>query len=270
MAAPTTGAAVAETGRYLYAVSRDLDPRALDGLTGLGGGHLDLVEHQGLVAVVSTVDLEEYGEEGLRRNLEDLAWLETAARGHDAVIHAVATAAPTAPLRLATICLDDAGVRLRLREWHSALVQVLDRVEGRSEWSVKVFTRPADPALAGADVGAGGPEPAPTGGGAAYLRRKKAEAQAREVGEEAAINAATEVHDGLSACAVASRRLQAQDPRLSGHEGTMVLNGAYLVDVSEEAEFARELDRLVETHPQVSIDRRGPWPPYSFAMLEQR
>ena len=45
-----------------------------------------------------------------------------------------------APLRLATICLDDAGVRARLDEWHHALVQALDRVEGRFEWSVKAFS----------------------------------------------------------------------------------------------------------------------------------
>src|SRR4051794_17527409 len=155
-----------ETGRYLYAVCRDLDPAVLAGVSGLAGRPLELVELRGLEAVVSTVDLEEYGEEALRANFEDLAWLETAARGHDAVIHALSAAAPTAPLRLATICLDDAGVRRRLTEWHAALEQVLDRVAGRREWSVKVLDPPGAapaPAPVAAAVPAGG------GGGAAYL-----------------------------------------------------------------------------------------------------
>ncbi|HEX2550125.1 MAG TPA: GvpL/GvpF family gas vesicle protein, partial [Nocardioidaceae bacterium] len=94
-------------GRYLYAVSRGLPPDALADVPGLGDGRLEVLEHQGLSAVVSDVDLEEYGEEGLRRNLERLDWLEEVARRHDEVVHAVAEHGPVAPLRLATICLDD-------------------------------------------------------------------------------------------------------------------------------------------------------------------
>ena len=115
-----------ESGRYLYAVTRDLDEGALDGVPGLSGGALELVDHDGLVAVVSDVDLAEYGDEGLRQNLERLDWLETAARTHDAVIKAVADVAPVAPMRLATIFLDDHSLRRRLTEWHHALGQVLD------------------------------------------------------------------------------------------------------------------------------------------------
>src|SRR5262249_6608748 len=93
-------------GRYLYAVSRGLPPRDVAGVAGLGGAPLDVVEHRGLAVLVSSVDLEEYGEEGLRRNLEDLAWLEATARGHDEVVRFAAARGATAPMRLVTICLD--------------------------------------------------------------------------------------------------------------------------------------------------------------------
>ena len=91
-------------------------------------------------------------ERVLSRNLEDLSWLEKVARGHDTVIHAVAGAAATAPLRLATICLDDDGVRARLDEWHDALETALDRVEGRAEWAVKAYARSDAPSSAEAPV----------------------------------------------------------------------------------------------------------------------
>ena len=250
-------------GRYLYAISRHLDPAALVDVPGVGDGRLDVLEHRGLSAVVSDVDLEEYGEEGLRRNLERLEWLEEVARRHDQVVHVIAEQGPVAPLRLATICLDDAGVRRRIDEWHAALEQVLDRVEGRREWSVKAFVpmaaagRPAEPA-------------APTEGGAAYLRRKKAETLTRAQGEEQAMQVADEVHARLSAVSEASRRLRPQDPRLTGHVGTMTLNGAYLVDASRSEEFAEAVRAAQADHPDAGIDAAGPWPPYSFAMLEQR
>ena len=137
---------MAETARYLYAISRGVDRAVLEGVRGIEGAPLDVVAHHDLSAVVSDVSLAEYGEEGLRRNLEKLDWLEVVARAHDTVVQTVAHSAPTAPLRLATICLDDAGVRRRLDEWHDELELVLDRVEGRMEWSVKVLAPPRESA----------------------------------------------------------------------------------------------------------------------------
>lgn len=257
---------MAETGRYMYAVCRGLDPRDIRNVTGLKGGRLDLVHHQDLAAVVSTVDLDEYGEEGLRKNLEDLAWLEEAARSHDAVIQTLARRAPTAPLRLATICLDDAGVLQRLREWYHALAQVLDRITGRMEWSVKVFALPQRTPVSAVSV----PASASAASGAEYLRRKRGETEERLAHEAAAAEVAARVHEVLSGHAVASRQLPAQDPRLTGHQGTMLLNGAYLVPAEDTAAFAAAAEALTPDSGDVVLDCRGPWPPYSFAMLDQR
>ena len=215
----------------MYAITRGLDPSRLDRTPALAGGRLEVVEHRGLEAVVSDVGLTEFGEDGLRQNLERLDWLEEVARGHDTVVQAVAALGPTAPLRLATICLDDAAVRRRLDEWYDALELVLDRVEGRMEWSVKAFAPPAErPAATPAAGGA-------AAGGAAYLQRKKQELAARENREGDASKLAEQLHDDLSSGSSASRRLPPQDPRLTGHQGTMILNGAYLVDIDEGAEF---------------------------------
>lgn len=253
-----------ESARYLYAITRGVPPDDLAGGLGLGGERLEVVDHGGLTAVVSAVDLEEYGEEGLRRNLERLDWLEDVARAHDSVVQRVAALGPTAPLRLATICLDDDGVRSRLDEWHDALEHALDRVQDRLEWSVKVIA-PARPD----PVAATAPTMGKGGGGAEYLRRKKASAETRYADEELAMEVADDVHGQLSASTAANRRLPAQDPRLTGHQGTMLLNAAYLVEVEEGPSFEARVHSLAEAHPEVGLDCRGPWPPYSFATLDQ-
>jgi hypothetical protein len=254
---------VAETapgeGRYLYAVSRGLDVDDLGGLLGLRDVLVEGVEVGGLTGLVSTVDLDEFGEEGLRQNLERLDWLEMAARGHDAVVQAAAAVAPTAPMRLATIFRDDEGVRRRLSEQHDRIAAVLDRVEGHEEWSVKVLTpaREDDPA------------PNRPGSGAEYLRRRQAQQQARESELAQAREAADRLHEALVPLVAASRRLPPQDPRLTGHTGTMVHNVAYLVAGERSDAFAAALGELAAEHPEVLVDARGPWPPYSFAMLEE-
>jgi hypothetical protein len=258
---------MAERGRYLYAVTRGTDPATLADVHGLEDAPVETVEHRGLLAVVSSVDLDDYGEEGLRRNLEDLGWLERVARGHDAVIQATAAHGPTAPMRLATIFRDDAGVQDRLEEWHDALHDALDRVDGRAEWSVKTYARTPGEAPA-AEPESSAAEPG-KGAGLAYLQRKKGLAERQAQSQERALQLAEEVHDALSSLSVASRRLQPQDPRLTGHEGTMTLNGAYLVEEADGEEFASAARRLSEEHPETHLVCAGPWPPYSFATLEQ-
>jgi hypothetical protein len=251
-----------DAGTYIYAVGRELSADRMASARGLRGSELRLVEQDGLVAVVSTVDLDEFGESGLRRNLEDLSWLEEVARGHDEVVRSAAEAAPTiAPLRLATICHTDEGVRRRLEEWHHDLVQALDRIEGRNEWSVKSYTSPPTPLD---DVG----ETEIPDSGTAYLRRRRAQL-ARD--EQAAVDSAAvadEMHSEFAAGSVASRRLAPQDPRLSGHSGTMILNGAYLVDTVQSESFHALVRDLAERHPEIRLQIDGPWPPYSFATLD--
>jgi hypothetical protein len=251
-----------EHGRYLYAVCRGLDLDELGGLLGIGDVLVEGVEHDGLVGLVSSVDLDEFGEEGLRRNLERLDWLEMAARGHDAVVQAAAALAPTAPMRLATIFRDDDGVRRRLAEQHDRISAVLDRVEGHQEWSVKVLTRQ--------EADGGGHTGGPPSSGAEYLRRRREEQLARESGQQAAHLVAERVHEALVGVAVASRRLPPQDPRLTGHTGTMVHNAAYLVPQDGSDAFSDAVAELTADNGDVLIDARGPWPPYSFAVLEDQ
>lgn len=252
---------MAGRARYLYAVTRGVDPSALSDVAALSGETVDVVEHEGLLAVLSTVDLDEFGEDALRANLERLDWLEETARTHDAVIKAVSGLGPVAPMRLATIFLDDASVRRRLDEWYHALEQVLDRVQDRREWSVKVI------APSSADAPATRERPA---SGADYLKKKKESIERRAVQHEGSQLQAQLIHEAMSERAVATRLLPAQDPRLSGHGGTMLINAAYLVAAADGDRFVAEAEALGVQHPELVVDVRGPWPPYSFAMLEQR
>lgn len=251
---------MSDAGCYLYAVSRGVATSDLTPISGLRGAELRVISHRGLDAVVSAVDLDEFGEEGLRRNLENMQWLEEIARGHDDVVREVAAIATVAPVRMATICRTDDSVRTRLDQWHDDLVQALDRVVGRQEWSVKAYAAEdavSEPAAA---------EPATTG--AAYLQRRRASlAQARQSAEDATA-VADQVHHELAAASVASRLLQPQDRRLSGHPGVMTLNAAYLLDEGSANRFRALVDDMAAKFPTAQIELRGPWPPYSFATLD--
>jgi hypothetical protein len=251
---------VAETGTYVYAVGRHLDPDLPTDLEGVGGAPVRTIGHRDLTAVVSTVDLAEFGESALRQNLEDLGWVEKTARRHDEVVRrAAALTTALAPFRLVTIYRSDDAARDRIEELYDDLVQALDRIDGRSEWSVKVYSREQAARAAPA---------AASGSGVAYLERRRAEIRGRQ--EDAAHQQvlADQLFWDLVPSAAATRRLAPQDQRLTGRRETMALNATFLVDDDRSSEFFRMVDELRGRYEAFDIEVNGPWPPYSFAVLE--
>ncbi|GAA3176970.1 GvpL/GvpF family gas vesicle protein [Nonomuraea roseoviolacea] len=295
-------------GTYLYAVAaeetagrEDALPRGGAGREsplprGVAGGEVRAIGRAGLVAYVSTVPLDQFGEEPLRRSMEDLDWLEETARAHHRVVEAVARETAVVPVRLVTVYSGDAQVGALLEERYDDFARALARVAGRQEWGVKVYAapgeepdepeerrgRPAEAAAreriageeapeAGARERAAGeeaPEPGktPERPGTAYLKRRQRQIRGREEAWRRAGARAEDIHGALSSIAVASRRHRAQDPQLSGRPESMVLNGAYLVDRERGEEFARTVERLRGQGGDVQLT--GPWAPYSFAVLD--
>jgi hypothetical protein len=252
-------------GAWLYAVTRGLDPERLAGLIGVAGEPVRAVEGAGLVAVVGSVGLDEFGEQGLRRNLEDLEWLEATARAHDSVVNTLVELGPTVPLRLATVYLDDDRVRASLADRRADFDAALSRIEGRTEWGAKAYADPEELAApsAGEEHASGG------GAGTAYLLRRRAQLSARQQVERKALAYADEIHARLARVAVAARRHPAQHPQLVGRQEWMVLNGTYLVDDDRADEFAGAVRALGARHPGIAVELTGPWPPYSFAGVDE-
>ncbi|OIK24168.1 GvpL/GvpF family gas vesicle protein [Streptomyces malaysiense] len=223
--------------RYVYAVCRPLGAPLQAQLTGIGGAPPALLSHRGLIAVVSTVPEADFCEEGLRAHLEDLDWLTATARAHQGVIDALTTVTTPLPLRLATVFRDDSGVRSMMEARETDFLRALDRLEGRVEWGVRVFTEPP-------------PDPA-----AADLRAAEAFADA--------------LHQRLSAYAEASRLHPPQSASLSGALGRNVLNAAYLVPRDRSEEFVELVDRTKDEAGGLRVELTGPWAAYSFSGLAE-
>ncbi|MEW9532908.1 GvpL/GvpF family gas vesicle protein [Microbispora sp. NPDC049125] len=286
-----------DTGVYLYAVTPEPAGPRLEELRGVLGGPVRPIARGGLVAYVSDVPLDQFGEEPLRRLLEDLDWVEGVARAHHRVVEALADDGPAAPVRLVTVYSGEDQILDLLDRRHDDFAAVLARVAGRREWGVKAYVsraargegpaattgaaQPGGPATAGTGR-AGGPVPSSTGGagpvtaapgggaaggpGTAYLKRRKASLRSREDLWRAAVEQAERLHSALGGIAVASRRHRPQDPQLSGRSDLMVLNGAYLVEPGRDREFAAALGAFRAEGMDVQLT--GPWAPYSFTSLE--
>ena len=261
-APPAPGQTTGAEGIWLYGIVADVPADALAGVAGVGGHQPWTIPVAGLAAVVGHVPLAEYGQEPLRRNLEDLDWLERTARAHHAVIDVLHRAGPVLPAALATLYFDATGIVRLLTERRGDLTAALDRVTGHVEWGVKGYTT-HHPAAASPAVEPDSGTPA-AGPGAAYLARRRAQLTTRAQARHAVEEDAAAIHAGLAGLSADARRHPAQDRRLTGTDAEMVLNGAYLVAADREEEFGELMVALERRHPTVRLERTGPWPPYSF------
>ncbi|MGC9539366.1 GvpL/GvpF family gas vesicle protein [Streptomyces sp. UG1] len=243
--------------RYVYAVCRPFRSALQAQLTGVAGAPPKQLTHHGLVAVVGTVPEADFAEEPLRAHLEDLDWLTATARAHQQVIDALTAVTTPLPLRLATVFRDDSGVRTMMEAREEDFRRVLDKLEGRVEWGVKVYAE-----TEAAKTGRAEPETALSGRD--YLRRRRMQTRAREDVWQHATAFAGKLHEKLSAFAEDSRLHAPQSAALSGASGQNVLNAAYLVPRADSEEFVELVDREKDGAPGIRVELTGPWAAYSF------
>lgn len=244
---------------WLYAVTRDAPE---DAVRGVAGEPVRAIRESGLAAYAGDVPTSEFGEPAVRRNLESLDWLAGVARAHDAVVRAAVTRGATIPVRLVTLFSDDASVRELLRDRASDFEAALGRLDGRTEWGVKAFG--AKPGQPGEQAPAS--EEAASNPGTSYLLRRRAARTERERSVRAATEHVDRLHARLAAHSVAERLHGLGGAAAREGEGTLLLNGAYLVENKRFAEFNDAVDADTG-QSDVRVQLTGPWPPYSFAYV---
>jgi hypothetical protein len=272
---PPAGPTPKELGELLWAYCVLRDDVFPEGVPGVHpGATVRPVAAGGLVALVSSVPASEFGSEPLRRNLNDLGWLERVARAHEGVLDTALEASTIVPLRMCTLYENEAGVRTMLEHERPALMLALERLEGRWEWAVKVLAdeeRLADAARAHSSSAQELESALESHGeGGAYLLRRRLDRQLREATSQLAGDVADQVHARLQDWALAATRRPPQDRELSGYAGEMLLNAAYLVERERTGELRELVAELEDRHAAlgVRIELSGPWPPYNFVTAD--
>lgn len=249
-------------GCWVYGVT-DSDPD-LRGLTGVAGEAVRAAPAGGsLTALVSDVDLDEFGADALARNLEDLDWLEQVARAHHHVIAAAFGEGPVLPVGLTTVYSSEAGLAEAFAEREEEFRDGLALIRDRVEWGVKAYARPrpAEPEPEPARPAAGSGK----GSGLDYLKRRSEQLNTQRDSRRDAAQAARDVHAALTDQAIMARLHPPQSAQLSGADTPMLLNAAYLLEHSDETGFADAVTAVADSHPELRLELTGPWPPYSFA-----
>ena len=254
-AEPRRPPAADATAWWVYGIVEAGAPHLPEQLRGVAGAAVGAVASGPLAAVVSEVPLAEFGDEQLRRHLEDLEWVERTARAHEHVLEAVMATQAIVPLRLCTIYLSRDRAAALLDEQRESLVHSLEALHGRSEWGVKLW------AHATAEPASDAPDADPQ----AYLERKRNARDRREHAHREGAERAQHVHETIAQLAVAAVANPPQRREAHGRDADMVLNGAYLVDDARREELAAAVAQLQAQCAPYEVELTGPWPAYNFS-----
>ena len=254
-------------GWYVYALVLPGDlvpPEGMDAQS-----PVTLVVSRGIAAAASVVPLAEFGSEVLRRNLQDVGWLEEKVRRHERVVEALLARGPVLPLRFGTVFLSIERLRAVLSGSARTLREALRYLAGKEEWGLKGFSRDvslraallrSDPALLTEGPGAAGASP-----GHRFFARRKAEEllAARSLEREVKL-----IDDAVAAVAPRAVRV-VRNPVAEAFapEGErLVLSLACLLERRAVEPFLEDVERWNQDDRRDGLRLKvsGPWPPYHF------
>ncbi|MBI4770139.1 MAG: GvpL/GvpF family gas vesicle protein [Chloroflexi bacterium] len=224
-------------------------------------------------AIVSKVSLQEFGQEELESNLEDIKWLQAKVLAHQRVLEAVSGSHTLVPMRFCTIYQSESRVQEMLARHHDDFVATLARLAGKQEWGVKVYcdgkTMVQRVEKISNRVKELKAEMEQKSSGAAYFLKKKVDEAIAEEMERISDEYAQRSHDRLSNRSKEAAINPLRSKELTGRKEAMVLNGAYLVAEVQLAAFRDELESLGEEYDDLGFiyEVTGPWPPYNFASI---
>ena len=221
-------------------------------------------------ALVSEVELSEFGEEALKNRLKDAKWLEHRLRHHEWVVEAFMRCGTVIPMKFATIFTTEERLCKRLLALYETLRELCGKLQGKEEWGVKAFcdlryiTASAEAEhekIKQLKAQLAGQPP-----GTVYLMRKQLEELVTQETDQRLAGNLESIYQRLSSLAHEARLNLLTPHDLTNRKQEMVLNAALLVEKPSPSRLAEEVRALRRDYSPHGFEFElvGPFPPYNF------
>jgi hypothetical protein len=244
---------------YVYAIGRAGHPRPDD---------VQVLESGPLAAFYAPVNADDYSQEAIDARSKDVEWLGAIGYRHQEVMAKLMRGGTVIPLRAFTLFANEGSLRAHLDGQRELFAKILDRLDGKQEWTVRIEFEPqkwSDALVDRVDsLKSLTTEIAQASSGKAFLLRKKMDEERKKASREAEQQIVGEIEStilGKLACdSVAESRQQRSGafPQIN-----------VLINRDEESrleELRQDLEKRYAAEG-VTLALTGPWPPYTFASL---
>jgi hypothetical protein len=250
----TTGAE--EQGKYVYCIIRTQTPRDFGpiGIGGRGDG-VYTIHFKEFAAVVSNCPLIIF--DPTREN----------ALAHEHVNEVVMRDFTVLPMSFGTVFRTEDDIRAFLQGTYEALIEVLEKMEGKIEFGLKVnwdkdaMIREIEQENEEIRRLKYEIESQPSGG---YFSKMQLGRVVESSLQAKADEYVKEIYEGLRNAAVASRSNKPIGDK-------MIMNAAFLVDRDKTKLFDEQISEIAKKYEnRLSFLYTGPWPPYNFVNIRLR
>ena len=243
-----------EDGRYVYGIIRSNEPQSF-GKIGIGGREDEVytVHYRDFAAVVSMCPLVIY--DPTREN----------ALTHEHVNEVVMKSFTVLPMSFGTVFRTEADIKAFLEGTYPALIEVLEKMEGKIEFGLKV-NWDRDAVIKGIEkendeVRRLKKEIEESESGANYFARMQIGRVIDAAITEKSEALVKEIYEKLRDSAVASRSNKPIGDK-------MILNAAFLVERDQSEKFDHRISDIARKYEnELSFLYTGPWPPYNFVNI---
>ena len=231
---------------------------------------------QGIYAVGSKVLPDEFDEESLKKNLNNMEWVERKTRQHEAIIEEIMKNSTVLPFKFATIFEAEENVKKLLRDKNVEFKKIMGELGGKEEWGVKIYcdmakfkdiTEKEDERIEEKDR-----EIASASKGKAYFLKKKKDEFVKGTVSERIVEYTKDCFERLKRLSLKAKINKILPKAVTEKEQDMVLNAAFLINKKRIKELERILSYLRTKYgPKgLEFDWTGPWPPYNFCSLDHK
>ena len=252
---------------YVYAITREpVEPagEAVDMSRNFGS-----IASGGVAAVFTPVRALDFSQEAIDSRAGDLEWLGAIGYRHQGVVTELMKRTAIITLRAFTLFSSEESLRQYLEENAATLTRMLQRLDGKQEWTLRIEFEPqrwseAIESRVGSlreltsQIATAAP-------GKAFLLRKKLDEEKKRATKDAELQVVGEIErtvlDKLRCETVAESRQQREGafPQIN-----------VLINRDEEAVLHELHGELMDRYASegIAFSVTGPWPPYTFASAQ--
>jgi hypothetical protein len=242
---------------YVYAIGRAGHPVPDD---------VEAVDGGALTAFVSPVDEAEFSQPVIDARSKDVEWLGRIGYRHQSVMAELMRGGTIIPLRAFTLFKTHASLKHHLEENREQFARILERIDGKQEWTLRIEFDPERwrdalskrvASLAALETEIDGANP-----GKAFLLRKKLDEERKKASREAEQQVASEIEQAVLEKLKSEVVAESRERRDGAFPQINVL-----LPRDEEARLQELHDDLARRYDGegVTLALTGPWPPYTFA-----
>lgn len=264
-------------GLYLYCIREKTAEHSTFSIKGIDGkGEVFTLTHRELEAIVSKVSLEEFGSGEIQeKSQEDLGWIKEKALAHEKVIEEAMrnkdNVLSVIPMRFGTIFKEKTSLEKTLNEDYAKIKEVLDKIRGKQEWSLKVYLKDKQKFERAVKekkevIKEKEKEIASLPEGMAFFMEEELKEVISDELDKELDNIAEGLFENIKKHAIASVKSKILEKELIGRQEPMVLNAAYLISEEKIEDFKKETQRLNQEIQANGfyLEYSGPWPAYNF------